>query len=341
MAKKPTLKTISNEIGVSVGTVSRILNGKAKEFRISDETVKLVLNYASEIGYTPNLLARGLRDSKTYTIGLMIPDIANPFFSMMAKNIEKAASEANYSILLVDAEENIEKEKQQLLNMLNRKVDGIIVAPVGTNFDHFKSSDKQNTPIVFVDRYSNNLNIPYITSNNFKGAYDATKLLINNGHNNIALIKGHESIEPVIERRKGYEKALQESGIKADKKFIKGSEFSIENGYKHALNLLTSSKKPTAIFAMSNLIGLGVLQAVRELGLSIPQNVSLIIFDDQPYVSYLNPPITTVKQNSKEIGQLAIDYLLKSIDDIEIPDPKVKIDPKIIIRESVNNITFV
>jgi LacI family transcriptional regulator len=335
MAKKVTLKTIAADLKLSVGTVSRVLNGKAKEFRISDKTVKSVMNYAKDNNYSPNMVAKGLRASRTFSIGLMIPDIANPFFSMMAKHIEKAASAANYSILLVDAEENVEKEKQQVRNMLNRQVDAIIAAPVGISFDHFKEITKIKIPIIFVDRYFNNSSIPYVTSDNFNGGYIATKHLIENGHQRIALLNGFETIEPVKERRRGYQKAIEEAGIFADESLIVGVEFGVENGFKYTKELLQLKNRPTAIFAMSNLIGLGVLQAVKEEGLTIPNDISLIIFDDQPYVSYLNPPITTVKQNSEIIGEYAVEYILNRIEDESYETDSKIIPIKLIERNSV------
>lgn len=332
---KVTLKTIAKELNLSVGTVSRVLNGKAKEFRISEKTVESVMAFAKEHNYTPNLVAKGLRASKTFTLGLMIPDIANPFFAMMAKHIEKAASNANYSILLVDAEENVEKEKQQVRNMLNRQVDAIIAAPVGLAYDHFNEITKANIPLVFVDRYFTESKIPYITSDNFSGGYQATKYLLQQGHKHIALLKGEENVEPVKERRKGYEQALNEFGLLADENLIKGSEFSVENGYKYTKELLKSRNKPTAFFAMSNLIGLGVLQAINEAKLNIPNNVSLIVFDDQPYVAYLNPPITTIKQNSEVIGQHAVDFILKKIEDKQYKIESFKVPVELIVRSSV------
>jgi LacI family transcriptional regulator len=319
MVKKTNLKTIARDLGLSVGTVSRVLNGKAKEYRISDQTVDLVLKYASESGYTPNLIAKGLRDSKTYTIGLVIPDIANPFFSIMAKNIEKAASIANYSIILVDAEENIEREKHQIKNMISRKVDGIIAAPVGTTFEHFNEILQAEIPLIFVDRYIKDSSVTYIASDNFMGGYNATNHLISKGHSKIGLIKGSEIIEPVKERRQGYLKALEEAGIKPDRSLIEGKAFSIESGYESTVKLLKLPEPPTALFAMSNVIGLGVLKALKEYKYAVPEDISLIIFDDQPYVSYLNPPITTIKQNSKKIGEIAIEYILQLMNDLHTP----------------------
>jgi LacI family transcriptional regulator len=338
MIPKVNIKTIAKELNLSPATISRVLNGKAKQFRISTETVELVEKHAAYKGYSPNLLAKGLQASKTFTIGLMIPDIANPFFALMAKSIEKAASSANYSILLVDAEENIEKEKKEVRNMIGRKVDGIIAAPVGTMFEHFQEILNQHIPLVFVDRYNSDNSIAYITSNNYSGAFDAAQLLINNGHTRIALIKGNEAIEPVRERNKGYLEALKKAGIQTDAQLITGNEFSIQNGYQSVKKILKLKNKPTAIFAMSNLIGLGVLQALKEANLSIPNDISLIIFDDQPYVAYLNPPITTVKQDSEKIGELAFECILKKIDNKDFEIQSTMIPAKIIERESVKRL---
>ena len=335
MSKKVNLKTIAQDLGLSPGTVSRVLNGKAKKFRISDETVELVKKYAQKKGYAPNLVARGLRDSKTYTIGLMIPDIANPFFSLMAKNIEKAASGDNYSILLVDAEENIEKEKLQLKNMANRNVDGIIASPVGTLYEHFLEIAKLNIPLIFVDRYFDEVGIPFVTSDNFQGGFDATTLLIKNGHEKIALITGNTSTEPIKERKHGYIKALEAVNININENFIIGDEFSFECGYKSTKKLLSLNERPTAIFALSNLIGLGAMQALKENNLIIPNDISLIVFDDQPYASILNPPITTVKQNSEKIGELAIKYILSTIKVKDYKQESEKLATKIIERDSI------
>lgn len=153
-AVKPTIQQISDSTGYSVSTVSRVLNGYSKQYRISEKAQKLIKKKAEELNFKPNQMARGLRLKRTFTIGLVIPDIANPFFAMMAKHIEKAASLSDYSILLVDSDENAEKEKQQIKNMIARDIDGIIVAPVGTEKNHFNNIIKQKIPLLFIDRYA-------------------------------------------------------------------------------------------------------------------------------------------------------------------------------------------
>lgn len=332
-----TLKQIAKDLNVSVSTVSRILNGKAKKFRISDKTVESVLKYAEKVGYAPNLIAKGLQASQTFTIGLMVPNIANSFFAVMAKNIEKWASKSSYSIILVDSDEDVEKEKKQVLNMMGRKVDGIIVAPVGDSFQHFTKIVKQKIPLILVDRYFANSTIPYITSDNYQGSYDATQQLISNGHTRICLICGNGSSELVKDRTNGYLDALHSAHIPIAKELIIGNSFSIQNGLENTKSVLSLNNPPTAIFAMNNLIGLGVLQAIRELNLKIPNTISLIIFDNHPYLSLLNPSISAVKQNSEKIGEMAVKAILKEINnDLEITS--MKIPTQVILRRSIRKL---
>jgi len=220
--------------------------------------------------------------------------------------------------------------------MLGRKVDGLIVAPVGTSFEHFAEAFKENIPLIFVDRYSKTSNIPYITSDNFQGAYNATKLLIAHGHKQIAIIKGSEFIETGKERKRGFLQAMHEAGFEVDNQLIVGNEFSQENGYDSTMELLKNViKPPTAILAMNNQIGLGVLKAINEKGLSVPTDISLIFFDEQPYFAYLKTPVTAIQQDSQLIGELAIDYLFKKIDNPDFEFNSQSIPVKIVERSSI------
>jgi len=339
MASKVNLKSIANDLNLSPSTVSRVLNGKAKEFRISDDTVENVLKYVKLKEYSPNLVAKGLQSSKTFTLGFIIPDISNPFFALLARNIGKAASKQNYSLLLADAEQNIEQEQKQIRNLIDRKVDGIIAVPIGTSFKYYQNIIDLDIPLVFVDRYFKDSRVPYISSDNYMGGYQATKHIIEKGHKKIGLIKGNNLIETVNERERGYLGALHEAGIDKQVEFIaENLDFSIENGYKSAKKMFQQANMPTAIFALSNLMGLGVLQAIKEFGLRIPDDISLLIFDDQPYVSYLNPPVTTIKQDSEKIGELAINYIIKKIERNDIKLKPQLIATKLIIRSSIGQI---
>ena len=176
------MKDLASELGLSVSVVSRVLNGKANEYRISEKTQVLVQETATKLGFSVNQLARGLRLQKTSTIGLIIPDISNSFFSAIAQSVENAARRRGYSTILCDTENDALVEKQALTLLHDRSVDGFLVAPVGKESDHIQALYKKGVPIVLLDRFFEEVEIPYVTSNNYQGAYDGTAHLIREGH---------------------------------------------------------------------------------------------------------------------------------------------------------------
>jgi LacI family transcriptional regulator len=334
------IRELADILGISVTTVSRVLNGKAKKYRISVTTEQRVLKTAKEHNYIPNKIARSLKMAKTETLGLIIPDIANPFFADLAKSIELEARIKGFSIILCDSREDLAVEKELINLLLGHKVDGIIIAPVGTNFDHLESIYESGLSIVIVDRYSPEVRMPYITSDNYGGAFDAVNYLISMGHRKIACIQGIKDSQPNKERVLGYIDALKQTGINLDASFIAGEDFSTENGYKQTRVLFSVDDPPTAIFALSNLISLGVIKAISEMGLKIPDDVSLISFDEQPYSAYLETPLTTIAQKKCEMGELAVNLILRYIEHkVDNNKPvSMKLKTNLIIRESVKNL---
>lgn len=334
-----TLESISKELGISVSTVSRVLNGKSDKFRISKKTQELIFQTAKKLNYTPNQLARGLRLKKTFTIGYIIPDISNPFFSSIAQSVERSARKFGYSVLLSDSEESTEIEKQILKLILQRKVDGLIISPVGQDVKHILDAQQKHIPIVLIDRYFPNLNIPFVTSDNYRGALEAVSYLIENGHKRIACIQGLQNTMPNIDRVKGYKEAFIKHNLPIDESLIVGDSFGEENGYIETKILLKRTEKPSAIFAVSNLISLGVLRALREENLDVPKDISIISFDDQPYSSLLATPMTTVTQQSSEIGFIATKLLIDNIDSKRIVESNgIFLPTKLILRKSVKRI---
>lgn len=331
-----TLKSIATKLGVSVSTVSRVINGKSSRYRISKDTQDAILKVAKELSYSPNQLARGLRLKRTNTIGYIIPDISNPFFSSIAKSVEKFARKFGYSILLCDSEENTDIEKESLQLMLNRKVDGLIISPVGIEVSHLVTISQKNIPIVLLDRYFPDLNIPFVTSDNYQGALEAVNLLIENGHKRIACIQGLKNTSPNNDRVKGYKDAHRKHDLEIDESLLVGDSFGEENGYIETKLLLKKSVLPTAIFSISNLISLGAIRAISEEGLKIPDDISMISFDDQPYSRFLSTPMTTVSQQSAQIGQIATKLLIDQIESNRSVEAKgIFLPTKIIMRESV------
>ncbi len=333
------IKELASILNLSISTVSRVLNGKGKSFRISEATSKKVFDTAKEYNYSPNRVARGLKLEKTDTIGLIIPDIANPYFGSIAKTIEVEARKNGYSIILCDSldDENTEAELLQLL--AKRKVDGIIIAPTGKSSNHVTEIQEQGIPVMVIDRYLPDTNLPFVTTDNYLGALLATEHFIALGHRNIACIQGINGVSANNERVKGYRDALQKHRIPVSETMIMGTDFGEENGYLQTRKLLALPEHPTAIFALSNLISLGSIRALKEAGLTIPDDISIISFDEQAWSAFLTCPMTTVEQPREEIGRLAFGALLNIIDKV-LPEKtdKIMLQPRLILRESVKKI---
>lgn len=310
---RPTLKAIAKQLGVSVTTVSRALNGKAEQYGISKKTEEAVLRAAKKLRFSPDPVARGLRLNQTLSIGLLIPDIANPYFAEIAKNVEMAARRGGYSVILCDSQESTALEVESLALLRGRKVDGLVIAPVGQSARHLEELQDGGLPVVVIDRHFPRLSLPYVVSDNYKGAFEATNHLIEYGHRTIACVQGLARTSPNRDRVRGYQTGLKKHGIAFDASLVAGSGFGEENGYVHAKLLLKKKRGITAILALSNLIALGILRALSEDGLKVPGDISIICFDDQPYCAYLNTPMTTVDQDNQQMGQIAVRLLLEQI----------------------------
>ncbi|OGU77695.1 MAG: hypothetical protein A2V93_12620 [Ignavibacteria bacterium RBG_16_34_14] len=334
MKKSTTLKNIANQVDVSVSTISRVLNGKSKHYRISEETQQLILNAAKELNYSPNQLARGLRLKRTNTLGYITPDISNPFFSNIAKVVEKYARKLGYSIILCDSEENTDIEANSIQLLIDRKIDGLIISPVGQTVDHLKETYNRNIPIVLIDRFFPDFDLPYVASDNYKGALEATSYLIECGHTRIAYIQGLKNTSPNNERVKGFKDAHRNFGIEFDDSLIVGNSFGEENGYIEMKLLVKRNNKPSAVFAGSNLISLGALKALAEENLKVPDDISMISFDDQPYSRFLATPMTTVSQQGSQIGQLATKILIDLIETNKQFEPKGILLPTTLIKRN-------
>ncbi len=339
--KVNNIKELAEKLGLSPTTVSRVLNGKSKNFRISQETSRKVLDAAQKYHYSPNRIARGLKLERTETVGLIIPDIANPYFGSIAKTIEVEARNSGYSIILCDSLDDEVTEAELLQLLAGRKVDGIIIAPTGKSSRHVTEIQQQGIPVMVIDRYLPGTNLPFVTTDNHLGALMATEHFIEMGHRNIACIQGINGISANSERVKGYRDALQNHGIPVNESMILGTDFGEENGYIQTKKLLDLPTRPTAIFALSNLISLGTLRALKEAGLTVPEDISIVSFDEQPYSAFLACPMTTVEQPREEIGRLAFDFLLNIINKgLPTQTENLMLKPRLIFRESVKKINI-
>lgn len=331
---KATLETIAANTGFSKSTVSRVLNGKANASRIPAGTVELIMQEAEKCGYTPNLIAKKLRTNKTHTIGLLIPSISNPYFADIASVVISEARKLGYTTIVTDTMEDANVQNSSISAMISRNVDGIITVPCGNDPAFLEKANERYAPIILVDRYYENSPLPYVVTNNYKGSYDATRLLIRNGHRHIACIQGPASATPNKKRIEGYMSALKDACME-DTALIVGNDFSVQNGYLETKLLLQGPERPTAIFALSNTIGLGALKAIREASLSIPNDISLISFDNNIYLDYFVPAITRIGQLTDEMGTMAVKLLHDSISNHRTVRSQIELSPELILRDSI------
>ena len=330
-----TLKELAEELNMSTTTVSRVLTGQEKKYRISEKTATKVRVMAKMHQFTPNQIARNLRLQKTNTIGLIIPDISNPFFANLARTVELELRKRGKMVLLCDTKDSTDLEKESITLLKGRKVDGLLIAPVGKESIHLLEDTA--TPMVLIDRYFEGVDLPFVTTDNFFGAYEATSFLIEKGHSNIACIQGLSGTTPNDNRIKGYQEAMHTHGLSEQIKII-GTDYSVENGFESTKELLARSNAPTALFALNNQIAMGCMKALKENAFEIPKDISLIVFDEQPYFELLSPPLTAIKQPMKTIGEVAVESLFQLLETKKPKDRMLK--PIFIERESVAPIPY-
>ena len=332
---KETLSSIAARTGYSITTVSRVLSGQSDKHRISPETRDKILKVAKENNYFPNLVAQNLRTNKSDTIGILLPSVANPYFADIASVVIKEARKRKYTAIVIDSDENVESEKSAISSLMSRQVDGIIAAPCGEDPALFEEISKKHKPVILIDRYFSNSALPYVTTNNYLGSTMAVSHLIMNGHSNIACIQGVTSSVPNKKRVAGYLSALDKAGIR-DRAIVVGNEFSEQNGYLETKLLLNRADKPTAIFALSNTILLGALKAIREARMTVPEDISIISFDDSIYMDYMTPAISRISQPTEEMGKLATKLLFECISSGNRCATQIELAPEMISRGSVS-----
>jgi LacI family transcriptional regulator len=323
-----TIQDVAKTAGVSVSTVSRVLNGKVD---VSSETQERVKSVIEELGYTTNLAARSMRSFKKNLVGLIMPDIAYPFAVEVMRGVNQAIAESEFD-LLVYTTGDVRKSgrashEQKYVSLLNNSItDGtIIVAPVTGEF----STD---APIVSIDPLMSNPNYPSVHATNYQGAMDAMNYLLELGHKRIGFISGRAELESSTRRLKGYRDALEKAGLPVDEKLIASGDYTTETGVKCARELLSLDDPPTAVFASNDQTAMGVFQVAQELGLRIPEDLSVIGFDNIMESKYLK--LTTVDQFIYKMGFVATQMLIKLINGEELDSQTYKMQTQLVIRES-------
>ncbi len=331
--KKETLEDIVKITGYSKTTISRVLNGKGKEYRISEDTCEHIIKVAKDINYRPSLVAQFLRKETASVIGLAVPHLNNPFFAQLVSTISIEAKKYNLMVMLYDTQEDASVEKKCLAAMMDYHVDGIIIVPCSEKPDLLELISK-SVPVILIDRYFKHSFLPYVSTNNFKGAYDVTQILLNAGHRNISCIRGPEKAVTTQERVRGCKQAIADFG-KPCRLRVFGDEFSVQNGYTETKVAMLKEPTPTAIFALSNTILLGAVKALNEQGIRVPEDISLVSFDDNIYLDYLNPPVTRIAQPTENMGVAAIKLLVTCIKEGKQLSSKIFMAPTIVSRDSV------
>ena len=334
-----TIKDIARELGISPSTVSRALKDHPD---ISPDTKKAVNELAEKLNYQPNIVALSLRQSKTNTIGVIIPEIVHFFFSTVISGIEDVAYSAGYNVILAQSNESQTREISDIKALFNSRVDGMLmsVSRETTNFDHIESMLAKGVPIVFFDRVYDTAQASKIIVDDFTGAKEATLHLIDQGCKRIAHIEGPPNLEISKQRLEGYKEALKEHNMPFNKELVAiCPSGTMEEGKKATEILLSLKNPPDAIFATNDPAAMGAMQAIKANGLKMPDDVALVGFSNWFFSSLMDPPLSSVDQPGFEMGQEAAKLLIRQIEKEEkddediIPETKI-LKTRLIIRES-------
>lgn len=334
MNKRMTIKDMAKKCGFSIATISKVLNGKDQD--ISEATRKIIIKVAEENNFQLNRAASSLVSKKTKTIGLLIPDISNPFFSDIAKGVENYAYSKGYSVILCNSNEQETKEINYLKSMIQLNVDGILL--VGTQTEKkFTNDFKFEQPVISIDREPVFSSIKaQVKTDHYQGAIDAVEFLINNGHKNILFIGGPIESHSANQRYNAYLDTMKKHQLNVNLKDVNFGDFSIEHGYNTILNL-PNIHNYTAIFCCNDLIAIGAISALKKLNFNLPDDISVIGIDDVSLAKFTYPTLTTMKQSAYnlgyESGKLLIEHILNKT---KLRNMTFK--QELIIRDSVKNI---
>lgn len=328
-----SLQEVARRARVSIATVSRVLN---KSDKVVPETRAVVEQALLDLGYRPSRVARRLRmnSGRAHLVGLIIPDIQNPFYAEIARGVEDAAYASEYALILCNSDENLDKERFYLDVMRAESVDGIVLPPFDDTDLAVAEMVKTGIPVVCVDRSHAKVKTDLVEVDNYQGALEAVRHLIEKGHRSIALIEGRSQVSTSRERRRGYLDALTANGITPRKELMRAGDFKQESGRVLTKELLDLRKPPTALFVCNNLMTVGALGALHQRGVRIPGDVALVGFDDLPWAEALDPPPTVVRQPAYDVGRQAMELLLKRIMEPERPPVTVRLRPELVIRKS-------
>jgi len=323
-----TIHDVAKLAGVAPITVSRVINNSGY---INENTREKVEAAIVKLGYVPNVLARSLKSKRTNTLALVFTDITNPFFTIIARGVEDTAGDAGFNVIFCNTDESQEKEDNYVQVILQKQVDGILLVPAGSNTKSIQIIKDQGTPLVILDRRIDSTDVDIVRGDSIGGARLLTQHLIDLGHRHIALINGPKNVSTSEDRLIGYKQVMEENGLKGNIQGYYGN-FSQASGDNLTRIIFEKEPKPTAIFATNNLIAIGALRALNELGYRIPNDVALVSFDDIPENLTMFPFMTAVSQPSYEMGKSATELLISRIKNGSNTDYREIIFPVVFIK---------
>ena len=326
-----TIKDIAREVGVSPSTVSRALSDSPL---ISEKTKQNVKEVAQRLGYERNELARGLVKGSSGAVGLVVADITNPFFSDIAQGVGEVAHRFGYGVMLCDTAGKANRESDYIRLLRRKRVDGLILTSATINDPYLKDLAKTRTPFILVSRLCRSVDAPYVVVDDRVGARLAVEHLINLGHQYIGFIGGPANVQSSRDRMATYREVLQEHGLAEKEEWMGFSDFTQAAGRKAGRQMLSLPERPSAIFAANDMIALGVLEVAEEMGFLIPDDLSLVGYNDISYASLPRVQLTTVAQPTQEMGQIASEWLLSTIEEHKRHPLHCVLNPHLVVRRS-------
>lgn len=303
----PTIRDVAKHAGVAPITVSRVINNA--EY-VSQKTRARVEASIQELGYVPNMLGPSLRFKQTMTLALVITDITNPFWTTVARGVEDVAQSQGYSVILCNTDESEEKQEQYLNMLLRRRIDGILLVPACSSPEAIHLIQRQGIPLVILDRPVPDTAVDLVTADSEAGVYQLIQHLLAQGHTRITMLTGPKTVSTAVARADGYRRALADAGLPDSAVTIFWGSYTQDGGYQMTQKALQQTPRPTAMFAANNFVAVGMLQALREEGLRIPDDISIATIDDIPSSPIIEPFVTTATQPAREMGQQATRLLL-------------------------------
>ena len=329
-----SIKDVAKLAGVSVATVSRTL---AKPEKVAEPTRERVLAAVQKSGYVTNVLASNFRRRRSQTIVVLVPDIANLYYSRIVQEIELVARRKGYQILLGETQENLEIERAYSELVYQKMADGIIslgmTIPLKCD-PRRKTVDPKWPPLVMVGEYTGDIPLPTVGIDNLQAAADATQHLVDLGHRDIAFIGGPKNFTLCQERLKGFRRVMRKAGLKVDSRHVQFGEFKLASGYSQIKRLIEGGVRPTALFCANDEIAMGAMKALREYDMRVPEDISIVGFDNLDIAEYCSTPLTTIHQPRREMGGEAMELMLKILNGKVSRESRITLPHRLIVRDS-------